>query len=80
MSTRTTEQKINNVIGQLEGIKNMLNSGRTCTDILIQFKASRSGISSIMTDFVEENVLRQIDKICDNDKQEFHRLIKELSK
>jgi len=77
---KSTEQRINNVIGQLEGVKRMLDDGKECTDILTQLKASHSALSALMTGFVEENILERIDSMCNADKQELHRLIKELSK
>ena len=77
---RTTEQKINNIIGQLEGIKNMLESNRSCTDVLTQLKASKAGLCAITAAFVEENILEQLSKDCAKDKDELHKLIKELSK
>lgn len=45
--------RINRAIGQLEGIKKMINEQRYCPDILIQLKAVRSAIKS-----VESNILR----------------------
>jgi len=77
--TKNTVQKINNVIGQLEGVKKMLESNRACIDILTQLKASRSALSSLTANFAEENILAQVDKICKEDKVELHKLIKELS-
>jgi len=77
--TKNTVQKINNVIGQLEGVKKMLESDRECVDILTQLKASRSAISSLTAGFVEENIIAQVNKICAKDKAELHKLIKELS-
>ena len=39
--------RINRVIGQLEGIKRMINDDRYCLDILTQLMASRSAIRSV---------------------------------
>lgn len=44
--------RLNRVIGQLEGIKKMIDEKRNCHDILIQLKAARSAILSI-----EKNIL-----------------------
>ena len=38
---------INRIIGQLEGIKKMINNNRYCPDILIQLMATRSAIRSV---------------------------------
>ena len=45
--------RLNRAIGQLEGIKKMINEQRYCPDILIQLKAVRSAIKS-----VESNILK----------------------
>ncbi|MGN0017639.1 MAG: metal-sensitive transcriptional regulator [Candidatus Gastranaerophilaceae bacterium] len=39
--------RINRAIGQLEGIKKMINNHRYCPDIIIQLKAVRSVIKNI---------------------------------
>jgi len=38
---------INRIIGQLEGIKRMIEDNRYCPDILIQLMATRSAIRSV---------------------------------
>ncbi len=45
--------RLNRTIGQLEGIKKMIDEQRYCPDILIQLKAVRSAIRSI-----EGNILK----------------------
>jgi DNA-binding FrmR family transcriptional regulator len=45
---KTTEQRINNIIGQLEGIKKMLvKSPDDCFALLTQMKAVKSAVSSL---------------------------------
>jgi DNA-binding FrmR family transcriptional regulator len=54
---KTTEQRINNIIGQLEGAKKMLNSKpKDCFALMIQFKAIRSAVSSLMNKVIEEEM------------------------
>ena len=54
---KTTEQRINNVIGQLEGAKKMLNcKDRECLAVIMQLKATRSAISSLMNKLLEEEM------------------------
>ena len=45
--------RLNRAIGQLEGIKKMINEQRYCPDILIQLKAVRSAVKA-----VESNILK----------------------
>ena len=44
--------RLNRIIGQLEGIKKMIDEQRCCSDILMQLKAVRSAVLS-----VEKNIL-----------------------
>ncbi|MEI6835293.1 MAG: metal-sensitive transcriptional regulator [Candidatus Falkowbacteria bacterium] len=54
---KTTEQRINNIIGQLEGVKKMLNDeGKDCLTVIVQFKAAKSAISSLMNKLLEEEM------------------------
>lgn len=54
---KTTEQRINNIIGQLEGAKKMLNSKpKDCFALMVQFKAIRSAVSSLMNKVIEEEM------------------------
>ncbi|MFA5644109.1 MAG: metal-sensitive transcriptional regulator [Patescibacteria group bacterium] len=52
---RNTEQRINIIIGQLEGIKKMLKQKeKNCFDSVIQLKAVKSSVSSLMDKVLEE--------------------------
>jgi len=54
---KTTEQRINNVIGQLEGAKRMLaEPSKDCFSVIIQLKAARSAVSSLMTKIIDEEM------------------------
>ncbi len=54
---KTTEQRINNIVGQLEGAKKMLNcKDKECLAVIMQLKAARSAISSLMNKLLEEEM------------------------
>jgi DNA-binding FrmR family transcriptional regulator len=54
---KTTEQRLNNIIGQLTGAKNMLaDKRRDCFSLLIQLKAAKSAMSSLMEKVVSEEL------------------------
>lgn len=54
---KTTEQRLNNIIGQLTGAKNMLaDKDRDCFSLLIQLKAAKSAMSSLMEKIVSEEL------------------------
>lgn len=48
--------RLNRVIGQLNGIKNMLDDNRYCGDILIQIAAAESALQSIGYIILEEHM------------------------
>lgn len=56
MSEKTYEQRINNIIGQLNGVSKMINEKKDCESILIQTKSIKSAISSIMDKIIEEEL------------------------
>lgn len=46
---KTSEQRINNIIGQLEGVKKMLSEdARDCVNLIVQLKAIKSAMASLM--------------------------------
>ncbi len=52
---KTADQRLNNIIGQLEGAKKMLvDKDRDCFALLIQLKAAKSAMSSLMEKIVSE--------------------------
>lgn len=65
---KSKQQRLNNVIGQIEGIKKMLDTQADCTQILTQLKAAKSALSGVMNTIVEEQFdtclpsLKKIDK------------------
>lgn len=73
--------RLNRAIGQLEGIKKMINEERYCVDILMQLKAARSAIKNI-----EMNVLERHMQMClvkagrSGDDDEINNKVDELIK
>ncbi|MFA5155597.1 MAG: metal-sensitive transcriptional regulator [Patescibacteria group bacterium] len=56
---KTIDQRLNNIIGQLEGAKKMLaDQQRDCFSLLIQLKAARSAISALMEKVIGEEFNR----------------------
>lgn len=51
--------KINRAIGQLEGIKKMIEDNRYCVEILQQLKAARSAMKNI-----EQSILKKHMQMC----------------
>ena len=55
-SLKCLNDRLNRIIGQLNGIKNMLNDNRYCGDILVQLSAAESALSDHFKTCVVENV------------------------
>ncbi|MCQ2459637.1 MAG: metal-sensing transcriptional repressor [Ruminococcus sp.] len=60
------QNRLNRVIGQLNGIKNMLDDNRYCGDILIQIAAAESALQNIgyiiLKEHMETCVAEEIEK------------------
>lgn len=50
---KSIPQRLNNVSGQIEGVKKMIQTDCDCEKVLIQLKAVKSAISGIMDEIVE---------------------------
>lgn len=79
---KTTEQRINNIIGQLEGIKRMLtNAPEDCFPLLNQMKAVRSAMSSLTEQLLNSELDRCLNgKISPLKREKMAGLIKEVIK
>ena len=53
---RTLESRINRIIGQLNGVKNMIADNRYCDDILIQLSAIDKSVKSLANVILDTHV------------------------
>jgi DNA-binding FrmR family transcriptional regulator len=76
----TNETRINIIIGQLEGIKKMLASGdnNSCTDLIIQLKAVKSALSSLLEKIVSEEMGRCLIGQKKDNQDKMLKMLKEL--
>lgn len=72
---KTKQQRINNIIGQLNGINKMLDNNESCEKIFIQLKSIQSAISSITNKIIEEELDKCISK---NNKDKIKNIIKQI--
>lgn len=78
---RTNEQRINIIIGQLEAIKRKLqNEKSSCTDLIIQLKATKSALSSLLEKIVSEEIERCFVSQKKGKQEMALKIIKELTK
>lgn len=76
------QNRINRIIGQLNGIKNMIDDNRYCGDILIQIGAVESALQSlgyiILQDHLQTCVVEEVRKGNEAIMEEAVELIKKL--
>ena len=76
---KTSEQRINNIIGQLEGAKRMMsNESRDCFDLIIQLKAIKSAMSSLMEKTIVDEFNHCVLDKKSNNVEKFEKIFKEL--
>ncbi len=77
---RTNEQRINIIVGQLEAIKRMLaDSNNDCTKLIIQLKAVKSALSSLLEKIVSEEMERCLLGQKKDQQDKVLKIIKELA-
>ncbi len=77
---RTIDQRINIIIGQLEGIKKMMKKKNSCPDLVVQLKSIKSGVSSVMEKILEDELNNCILKECSGNKNKITKLFSEILK
>jgi len=77
---KNTEQLINNVIGQLEGVKKMMADNRDCLTVLIQLKAAKAALSSATAKLLSDNLLSCSTESKGKQSEQIKQLITELIK
>ncbi len=78
---KTNQQRLNNIIGQLEGVKKMLsNDQRDCLAILIQLKAIRSATTRLMDKILESEFDRCLLNTPVNNRQSIEKIFREITK
>ena len=73
---KTNQQRLNNITGQLEGIKKMMDSKADCLKILTQLKATKSALSAVMDSVVEDKFNTCLSSLKKDDKKLFINLKK----
>ena len=78
------QRRLNRAIGQLNGVKGMLDDNRYCGDVLTQLAAAESAIRSVsgmlLQDHLETCVVEQIRRGNDEVVEEVVQLVKRFSR
>lgn len=81
INMKTPEQRINNIIGQLEGVKKMIADNKDCLLVLTQMKALKSAISSLSIQMLGSELGLCLDKkITPQKKIKIEAILKEFVK
>jgi len=76
---KTNEQRFNNIIGQLEGAKKMLaDPRRDCFSLIIQLKAIKSAMGSLMEKIISEEFNHCLSDKKSQDKDKIEKIFKEI--
>jgi DNA-binding FrmR family transcriptional regulator len=76
---KTSEQRINNIIGQLEGVKKMLATGpQDCVALIVQLKAVKSAMASLMEKIIADEFSYCLLDEKLSSQQKMEKIFKEL--
>jgi len=67
---KNTDQLINNIIGQLNGVKKMMGEEQDCFKVLTQIKAARSAFNSLTNKYLRENFKACLQKCKDKQSKD----------
>jgi len=66
---KSIQQRLNNINGQINGIKKMVDNKVDCVQVLTQLKAVKSAVASVMDSVVEDQFDTCIKSLKENDKK-----------
>lgn len=61
--------RLNRILGQVEGIKKMIDDKRYCTDILMQLRAVRSALKSVESNILQKHLQHCVAQSFNSDKE-----------
>lgn len=71
--------RLNRAIGQLEGVKKMIDDYRYCPDIIIQLRAARSAIKAVESNILKTHLQSCVAQSFETDsREEIEHKIQEL--
>ncbi|OGK64590.1 hypothetical protein A2209_03370 [Candidatus Roizmanbacteria bacterium RIFOXYA1_FULL_41_12] len=76
MGIQKTELRVNRIIGQLNGIKKMLNSKRDCSAVLMQIGAIKAAVNNLGLEIAKSAVC----EFPEGQRQKIETMLKEVSR
>jgi DNA-binding FrmR family transcriptional regulator len=76
---KNNKQLIRNIIGQLEGVSRMMEKEEDCQKVIIQMKAARSAMASVMEKYLKNSISLCLQGVKNKKKsKEMEKIISEL--
>ncbi len=78
---KNEQQLLNNIIGQLRGVSRMIAEERDCESVIIQLKAVKSSINTLMNRHLQQSALFCLNKgssMKPQDKKQIEKILKDL--
>lgn len=66
---KSITQRLNNVSGQIEGVKKMVDTKADCLKVLTQLKAIKAAVGGVMDSVIEEQFNTCMKSLNKNDKE-----------
>ena len=66
---KTITQRLNNVSGQIEGVKKMIDNKVDCIQVLTQLKAIKAAVAGVMDSVIEEQFNTCMKSLKKDDKE-----------
>ncbi|HNX11066.1 MAG TPA: metal-sensitive transcriptional regulator [bacterium] len=78
---KTINQRIKNIIGQLQGVDKMLSEDQVdCLKVITQLKAARSAVSSLMEKYLESEFDCCLYQAKGQNKEQLKKIVAEMVK
>lgn len=77
---KSMSQRLNNITGQIEGVKKMIDNKKDCLQILTQLKAIKSAVGGVMDAVVEDQFDTCMKSLKNEDKKLLIKIKKYLKK
>jgi DNA-binding FrmR family transcriptional regulator len=78
---KTINQRIKNIVGQLQGVDNMLQAQPVdCLKVITQLKAARSAITALMDKYLESEFDCCLHQTKGQDKEQLKKIVSEMVK
>lgn len=65
---KTNQQRLNNIVGQMNGIGKMMDANDDPIKVLTQMRAARSALNSLMSRYVQEHFWEFINSCSDKEE------------